>query len=111
MALTMRAVETCVCAWFYADLELQGTPTRSAAEAFERCVATFAYQVGEEPETTKMREDVAALGRERFLDGWNYLLGVYDAGAPGELHQLLRRVFATAVAAGHERRARRTGQA
>jgi hypothetical protein len=111
MALQLRAVETCVCAWFFADLETLGVPTRDGTMAWERCQATFAPEVGEEPEHTKMREDVTRVGKERFVEGWNYLLGVHDAGGMGELHDLLRRVFATAIAAGQQRRARRIGQA
>jgi hypothetical protein len=111
MAVTWRAIETCVCAWFFAELESVGAPTRSAEAAFECCTAMFAPAVGEEPEHTKMREDLTALGRERFVAGWNYLLGVHDASAPGELHALLRRVFQPSVVAGYARRARRTGQA
>jgi hypothetical protein len=110
MSLTLRAVPTVVCACFYSLLEA-GEIERDAVKAWDTWNHTVAREVGEEPEATKLREDLARLGREPFVADWNYLLGVLDAGAPGELLSLLRNIFARQVRDGFERRARRTGYA
>jgi hypothetical protein len=110
MIVPPRAVETCVCAWFYAELTA-GEPTRSGAEAFEQCLRAYEPELGEEPEYTKMRDDVVALGRERFQEGWQHLLAVLDASSPGQFRAHLGQVFEPVIAEGRARRARRRGQA
>jgi hypothetical protein len=103
-------VATCVCAWFYAELTT-GEPTRNSAEAFDQCLRAYEPELGEEPEYTKMRQDVTELGRERFQDGWQHLLAVYDASEPGDLRRHLAQAFEPVIAEGRARRARRRGQA
>lgn len=110
MSLALRAVPTVVCACFYSLLRSDGLE-RDAATAWDTWNRTVAPELGEEPETAKVRQDLARLGREAFVADWNYLCGVLDAGAPGELLALLDGIFAPEVRAGYARRARRTGQA
>ena len=111
MLVEPRAVETCICSCFYAELETDGVPNPSSIDAWKRWSAMYEPELGEEPEHVKMREDLSALGMARFTLGWDHLLSVYAAVEPGELHTWMRSTFGEKVRGGYQRRAARRGQA
>jgi hypothetical protein len=106
------AIPATVAGCFYGELRAEGAIRHAdGVAAFMHWLDTVPREVGEEPETTKLREDLTELGAVEFARYWRILVELVRSEGIGHVYGRLHAAYAPCVTAGYERRERRTGHA
>jgi hypothetical protein len=106
------AIPATVAGCFYGELRADGAIRHAnGAAAFLHWLDTVQYELGEEPETTKLREDLTELGAVEFDRYWRLLVELVRSEGIGHVYGRLHEAYGPRVTAGYERRERRTGHA
>jgi hypothetical protein len=106
------ALPSTVAACFYGELRSTGSLQHtSGAAAFVFWLSTIERLCGVEPESATLRQDLEDLGAEEFSRCWETLVRFVECEGIEHVYASLDRHYAAEVAAGFERRERRTGKA